>query len=248
MHPLHTYPLPGFREPLCSVSHLMGAAAFAVLALAFIRRGRGDWSRMLCLGIMACTSVLLLLTSALYHMCWPGPVRDLMNRVDVSAVLLLIAGSVTPVYGILFRGLSRWIPLAFIWIVTGFGIASRIVFPQSSIGPEGVALFLVFGWTNAIVTIVIWRRFGWEFIKPGIFAGLSYTFGAIILMLHAPTVWHGVIGPHELWHAAVLSGMGFHWRFVSTFAGGAPAVLRRVKYVPEAPVYVPVEALDVRAA
>lgn len=247
MHPLHTYPLPGFREPLCSVSHLFGAAAFAVLAWAFIRRGRGDWGRTLCLGAMAGSSILLLLTSALYHMCWPGPFRDIMNRVDVSAVFLLIAGSLTPVYGILFRGFARSIPLALIWSVTVLGILSRVFSPQSSIGPEGVALFLAFGWGNIIVTAVIWRRFGWDFIKPGILAGMSFTLGALVLMLHAPTIWHGVIGPHELWHAAVLSGMGFHWRFVSQFAGGAPVVLRLRTYVPE-PEFVNSESFDARAA
>lgn len=248
MHPLHTYPLPGVREPLCSVSHILGAAAFAVLAVAFIRRGGGDRWRTICLAMMACSSVLLLATSGLYHMCWPGPLREFMVRADVSAVFLLIAGSLTPIYGILFQGAARWVPLLLIWGVTGFGIASRIVSPESSIGPTGVALFLAFGWGNAIVTVVMWRKYGWRFIKPGICAGLSYTFGAIVLMLHAPTVWHGFIGPHELWHAAVLSGMGFHWRFVSTFAGGTPEVLLPVEYAPVVLEFAPSEAFDAQAA
>ncbi len=232
MHPLHTIPIPGFREPLCSLSHLFGAAVFIVLAPAFIRRGLEDRGRTAWLSIMACTSILLLLTSSFYHTCWEGPWREFMVRADVSAVFLLIAGSVSPVYAILFRGWARTIPLLLIWIVTVGGIASRILSPHSSIGPLGVGLFLIFGWGNAIATAVIWHRFGWKFIKPGIAAGMSYTFGAVVLMLHAPTLWHGVIGPHELWHFAVLSGMGFHYRFVSSFAAGPPALITRHELSP----------------
>lgn len=219
--------MAGFREPICSLSHLFGAAIFAVLAREFIRRGRGDRARTACLTGMAGTSVLLLVTSSLYHMCWPGWWREIMIRADVSAVFLLICGSLTPVYAILFEGKARWIPLTLIWGVSAVGILSRIWSLESSIGPLGVGLFLVFGWGNAYATLVMWRRYGWHFIKPGLFAGLSFTFGGLVLMFHAPTLWHGYIGPHELWHAAVLSGMGFHWRFVGQFAAGIPPLATR---------------------
>lgn len=225
MHPLHTYPIPGFREPFCSLSHLFGAAVFTVLAYSFIRRARGDTARTACLSCLAFSSILLLTTSSLYHMCWPGPWREFLIRADVSAVFLLIAGSLTPVYAILFKGWSRSIPLALVWIVTVGGIVARFLSPHSSIGPLGVGLFLLFGWGNAIATVVMWRRFGWNFIKTGIASGMSYTLGAVILMLHAPTLWHGIFGPHEIWHAAVLSGMGFHWKFVSKFAAGPPPLI-----------------------
>ena len=44
--------------------------------------------------------------------------------------------------------------------------------------------------------------------------GIAYSLGAIVLMLHAPSLIPGVIGPHELWHVAVLIGLGLHWLFV----------------------------------
>lgn len=66
----------------------------------------------------------------------------------------------------------------------------------------------MFGWGCGITAYVLWRRFGWDFIQPAIFAGLAYTVGAIVLVSHSPTLVTGVIGPHELWHVAVLSGLG----------------------------------------
>lgn len=220
MDEIATFPLPGCREPLSSFSHMMGAVVFAILAAVLIRRGRGDWVRTTSLVVMAVCSVLLLILSSAYHLCWPGPMRTFMVRADIAAVFLLIAGSMTPVHAILFRGPSRWLPLVLIWTLAAFGILLRLMFFESVTQSVGIAIFLMFGWGSVITAIVLWRRFGLKFVKPAIFAGLAYTIGAIILMFHFPTLVRGVIGPHELWHIAVLSGLGLHWQFVFQFASG----------------------------
>jgi hypothetical protein len=98
------FPLPGCREPLSSLSHMLGAFVFAAMAILLIRRGRGDWVRTTSLVVMAASSVLLLLLSSAYHLTWPGPVRDFLLRADVAGIFLLIAGSMTPVHAILFSG------------------------------------------------------------------------------------------------------------------------------------------------
>ena len=76
-----------------------------------------------------------------------------------------------------------------------------------------------------MTAIVLWRRFGWTFIKPAVLAGASYNLGAIVLLFHGPTIVSGIMGPHELWHFAVLSGLAMHWRFVYQFASGPEPVL-----------------------
>ena len=218
------FPIPGCREPLSSFSHLFGAFVFAVLAAGLIRRGRGDWVRTSSLVVMAVASVLLLVLSSLYHLFWPGPMRELMMRADISAIFLLIAGSMTPVHAILFRGRSRWLPLTLNWTAAVVGILLRMVYYDSLQGAVGTAIFLVYGWASLVTAIVLWRRFGLTFIRPAIFSGASYTLGAFVLLFHCPTLVTGVIGPHELWHIAVLSGLGLHWYFVYQFASGSVPV------------------------
>ena len=220
MDEIATFPLPGCREPLSSYSHMLGAVVFAVLAAFLIRRGRGDWVRTSSLLVMAVSSVLLLVLSSTYHLCWPGPMRDLMVRADISAVFLLIAGSMTPVHAILFTGRSRWLPLAAIWTAAAAGILLRMIYYENVSGSLGIALFLLFGWGSSITAIVLWRRFGLTFVQPALHAGAAYTLGAIVLLFHFPTLISGVIGPHELWHMAVLGGLGLHWQFVFQFASG----------------------------
>ncbi len=224
MEEIAAFPLPGCREPLSSYSHMVGAVVFAFLAAILVRRGRGDRVRTTSLVVMAVSSVLLLVLSSSYHLCWPGPLRDFLVRADVAAVFLLIAGSMTPIHAILFSGRSRWLSLVLIWLAAGSGILFRMVFYTSVTGSAGILIFLLFGWGSSITAIVLWRRFGRTFVRPAIHSGLAYTAGAIVLLFHFPTVVYGVIGPHELWHMAVLSGLGFHWRFVFQFASGPPPI------------------------
>lgn len=220
MREIEVFPLPCFREPMSSLSHLLGAVVFTALAVVLVRRGRGDWCRTASLVVMAFSTVQLLVLSGIYHMYWPGPLRQFMVRADVSGVFLLIAGSLTPIHVILFRGAARWGPLALAWTAAILGIILRMVFFDSVSGGAGIAIFLLFGWGAAITAAVLWQRYGWAFVQPGVLAGLAYTAGAIVLALHRPTLVTGLVGPHELWHLAVLTGLGLHWRFVFQFASG----------------------------
>ncbi len=213
-------PLAGCHEPVSSLSHLLGAFYFAWLATVLVRRGRGDRARISSLTIMGVSSVLLLLLSSAYHLVVPGPLREFMIRADVSAIFLLMAGSLTPIHAILFQGFARWLPLTLIWITAVLGMILRIIYFDALNGPAGISLFLVFGWAGVFTFIALWRRYGWSFVKPALFSGLSYTFGAIVLLFHRPILVAGVIGPHEIWHFAVLCGLGLHWYFVFQFAAG----------------------------
>ena len=219
------FPLPGCREPLSSLSHMLGAFVFAAMAILLIRRGLGDWVQTGSLVVMAASSVLLLILSSAYHLTWPGPVRDFLLRADVAGIFLLIAGSMTPVHAILFSGRSRWIALVLIWTTAVLGILLRMIYHEFVTDAVGVSIFLLCGWGSLVTAIILWRRYGWGFIKPAVFAGASYTLGAIVLLLHGPTLVHGVLGPHELWHFAVLCGLSMHWRFVFQFASGPDSTL-----------------------
>ena len=219
------FPLPGCREPLSSLSHMLGAFVFTAMAILLIRRGRGDWVRTASLVVMAASSVLLLILSSAYHLTWPGPVRDFLLRADVAGIFLLIAGSMTPVHAILFSGPSRWVALVLIWTTAVLGILLRMIYHEFVTDAVGVSIFLLCGWGSLVTAIILWRRYGWGFIKPAVFAGASYTLGAIVLLVHGPTLVQGVLGPHELWHFAVLCGLSMHWRFVFQFASGPDSTL-----------------------
>lgn len=50
---------------------------------------------------------------------------------------------------------------------------------------------------------------------------MAYTFGALTDFLRWPVLAPGILGPHELFHLAVLAGLSFHWMFIRSFAARA---------------------------
>ena len=202
MEDIDAYPIPGFREPVSCFTHLLAAVVFAVLSFYLVRRGRGDWSRTASLAVMACSTLFLLSMSAVYHLLGPGAGRAVMKQLDIAGVFALIAGTVTPVHAILFRGFNRWAPLLLVWSAAAAGITLRTIFSESLPSGVGLALFLLLGWGGLISCIVLWRRFGFSFVKLMLWGGVAYTLGVIVLLLNWPVLVPGVVGAHEVWHVA----------------------------------------------
>ncbi len=214
--------IPGFHEPFSSLSHLGGAAVFAILAVRLLRRGRGDGWREVYLGIFAFSCVFLMAMSGVYHLLDRGGAgRTVMARLDHAAIFVLIAGTFTPVHGIVFHGAQRWGPLLLLWALAAIAISLKSIYFGELGEGLGLALYLGMGWIGLVSGSILWRRHGWRFVLPLAWGGVAYTAGAILEFLRWPVLIPGVLGPHELFHVAVLLGAGLHWRFVSSFASGA---------------------------
>jgi len=171
---------------------------------------------------MVLCTVFLLSMSAVYHLLGPGTGRDVLRRLDIAGVFALIAGTVTPVHTILFKGFSRWAPLLLVWSVAATGITLRSMFPQGLPTGFGTGIFLLMGWGGLISFGLLYKRYGFTFVKPLLWGGVAYSLGAVILILNWPVLIPGVVRAHELWHIAVLAGLGLHWKFVFQFAAGPP--------------------------
>ena len=239
MHEIAAFALPGCREPFSCFSHLLAAPLFAILGVFLVRRAGPNLAHRFSLALFACASVFLLSMSGIYHMLPPGPGREVLRQLDTIGIFLLIAGTATPGYIILFKGAERWGPLALIWTAAAVGILLRAVFPNSLPHVLGTVYFLAMGWAGAGSATLVWRRYGTALIKPLFWGGVAYTLGAVLLELHWPVLIPGVLGPHELWHIAVLVGLGLHWRFAFQIAARAPGGSpERVSSAPHWPIVV----------
>ena len=110
------YHLPGFHEPFSAISHIVGFVLFVYLGWRLCWRGyryccehgHPKKGRMLVLGLYAFSCILLMSMSALFHMVVRnGAAHRVMERLDHSAIFILIAGTITPIQGLLFRGRCR---------------------------------------------------------------------------------------------------------------------------------------------
>jgi channel protein (hemolysin III family) len=215
--------IPGFSDPVSSLTHLAAALAFAILGGFLIARGRGDAWRVVSLAVFAFSCVLLLSLSGVYHLLTPETAaRGVLMRLDHAAIFVLIAGSFTPVHVILLR--ERWQRhlLAWIWAAAIAGLALKMVYFDTLPIWLGLLMYLSLGWLGLISTIALARRFGVRFVLPLVWGALAYTIGAVAEFLGWPVLVAGIVGPHEVFHLAVLAGLSFHWAFVRGIAAGAP--------------------------
>ena len=211
--------IPGFSDPVSSLTHLAAAVVFAILSFPLIARGRGDALRVSALVVFAFSCVLLLSLSGVYHLLSPGTAgRSVLLRLDHAAIFVLIAGSFTPVHMILLR--ERWQRhlLAWIWVAAIAGLTLKTVFFESTPPWLGLLMYLGLGWLGLISTVALARRFGVRFVLPLVWGALAYTIGALADFLGWPVPVPGVVGPHEIFHLAVIAGISFHWAFIRGIA------------------------------
>jgi len=230
--------IPGFSDPVSSLSHLAGAVVLAILSVSLIGRGRGEAQRVISLAVFAFSCVLLLSLSGVYHLLTPETAgRSVLMRLDHAAIFVLIAGSFTPVHVILLRDRWHWHLLAGIWAAAIAGLVLKTVYFDATPQWLGLLMYLGLGWLGLISTVALARRFGVRFILPLAWGALAYTLGALADFLRWPVLVPGVVGPHEVFHLAVLAGIAFHWAFIRGIASGERTLALDAK----------VAALDLRA-
>lgn len=199
----------------------MGAGVFGFLSFSLLRRGWGEAGRVIYLSLFAFCSIFLFSVSGVYHLLGDdNPGRIIFQRLDHAAIFALIAGTFTPIHGILFKGIARWGSLSFVWLAAATGMTMKTIF-FSQIGEwMGLLFYLGLGWIGVLSVTALWSRFGFYFVRPLILGGLVYTLGAILEFSRWPILIPGVVASHELFHVAVLVGVGLHWGFVSDFVRG----------------------------
>jgi channel protein (hemolysin III family) len=207
--------VPGFTHPLSSIIHFLGALYFSYLAYFLIRRGKGSSIRIVSLAIFSSSCILLLLTSAVYHLLdTSGTAHAVFQRLDHAAIFLVIAGTFTPIHCILFTGFLRWGFLLIVWILAISGLVLKTVFFTTIPEWLGLSFYLGLGWMGLFMGYKLWQRYGFAFIRPLVIGGICYTVGAIIEYQHKLIILNGILGPHEVLHIAVLAGIGFQWWFI----------------------------------
>ena len=96
--------LPGFAEPISSISHLLYACIAFIASFFLLYRGRGNSQRFRGLFIYSLSLVYLFSMSGVYHLLSKGTTASYVLRIlDYTGIYFLIAGSFTPIHLILFR-------------------------------------------------------------------------------------------------------------------------------------------------
>lgn len=156
------------------------------------------------------TSMLLFGNSALYHRFdWQPKVKVLLKRIDHANILLLIAGTYTPLAVLALPPAKGVLLLCLVWGGTLVGILFRVFWINA---PRWlyVALYLLLGWA-AVMYIVDLMNANFAMMVLVIVGGLLYTGGAIVYALKKPNPWPGHFGFHEIFHVCTVLAFLCHW-------------------------------------
>ena len=154
------YSIPGFSEPVSSLSHLFSAGLFLVLGMVLLHHGRGNRARLLSLGVFVFATVFMLAMSGVFHLLQPGGNgRAVLQRLDHASIFVLIAGTFTPIHIILFRGWRRWAVLTLIWLLTITGLTLTTIFFHDMDERLGLLFYLGLGWLGIITAVLMFQRY-----------------------------------------------------------------------------------------
>jgi hemolysin III len=209
--------LDTLRDPVSSASHFLMAFLAVVATLLLVRITRGERSRRLCALVFGTCTVILYTSSGLYHaLRLPADELRFYQKLDMSAIYLMIAGSTTPLAVLLLRGRFRVALLAGEWAFAAVGIGTLWLLPQPSHAVM-VGLYLAMGWLGTAGLWHYWKATGWRGMTWATIGAAFYTGGAVIELLNWPVLWPGVIRSHEMLHFCDIGGTACHLVFIARY-------------------------------
>jgi hemolysin III len=192
------------QKPLLrGVSHQIAFFVAIVGTIALVALSASALGRRAGLAFGA-TLVTLFGTSALYHrVSWTPVARQRMRRLDHSAIFLLIAGGYTPIFTLVASKAGGHGALAAVWLGAGLGVLKSLLFPNV---PKWVTALVCVGIGWMVVGQVIDRvdTIGMNSIYLLVFAGVTYSLGALVYAAKRPDPWPRVFGYHEVFHLLVV--------------------------------------------
>lgn len=182
------------------------AIAAGIVLIVLAHGPAAKWSA----AVFMATSLLLFGNSALYHRFdWKPRVKMVLKRIDHANILLLIAGTYTPLAVLALPTQKTVILLSIVWGGAVLGILFRVFWIHA---PRWlyVALYLLLGWA-AVMYIVDLVAANVAMMVLVIVGGVLYTVGAVVYALKRPNPWPGKFGFHEIFHVCTVLAFLCHW-------------------------------------
>lgn len=182
------------------------AIAAGIVLIVLAQGSAAKWS---CAVFMA-TSLLLFGNSALYHRFnWGPKTKATLKRIDHANIVLLIAGTYTPIAVLGLPTDQAVLLLSLVWGGAIVAILFRVFWIHA---PRWlyVAIYLLLGWAAVMYLPELWQASVPMVILVAV-GGLLYTGGAIIYAMKRPNPWPGHFGFHEIFHVCTVLAFLCHW-------------------------------------
>lgn len=174
-----------------------------VVLIVFAALYGNAWHIVSC-SIFGAALILLYLASTLYHAVEHPGAKSILRILDHSAILLLIAGTYTPITLISLRGPWGWTLFGVVWGLAIIGIlieTTRLRRHRSWL----IGLYVVMGWAVVAAIKPMMHNMDSGGLWLLLAGGIAYT-GGIAFYL-----WDRLPYNHAVWHLFVLAGSVFHY-------------------------------------
>ncbi|MGZ0710397.1 PAQR family membrane homeostasis protein TrhA (plasmid) [Coraliomargarita sp. W4R53] len=196
---------PTWRGWIHAVTFPVAIVAGIVLLVV----AQGPAAKWAC-AVFIASSLLLFGNSALYHRFdWGPKTKAVLKRIDHANILLLIAGTYTPLAVLALPSPQGTILLVIVWSGALLGILFRVFWINA---PRWlyVALYLALGWAAVAYMPALFQANA-AMVVLVIIGGLLYTGGAIVYAMKRPNPWPGHFGFHEIFHVCTVLAFLCHW-------------------------------------
>jgi hemolysin III len=200
-------PVRGFLHGAAAV---LSVVALVVLAIKTNDSPLKMWSMI----VFGLSLVALYTTSSLYHsIAWQEKWRARLQRLDHSMILVLVAGSWTPMAINLLEGTWRIVTLSVVWGSALVGIIQKWFFSSVRIWFT-ITLAVSMGWFALIPLSAMTRQIGMTAIGLLVLSGAMYTVGMVMFASQRPKMFPRIFSYHELFHVLVVAGSVTHFVLV----------------------------------
>lgn len=210
------------KDPFPAWSHWAGVVFSLLGGVVLLASTAGRPLYLVAFGIYCASLVLLYVASALAHSvhCDP-PLAERFDRLDYTAIFVVIAGTYTPFCLVTLRGTVGWWLFAAVWITAACGIAI-VYFGNPTRHWPRVLTYVAMGWLGACAAPQLLRALPITAIAGLIGGGVVYSVGALVYLTKRPRLWPGVFGYHDLWHCMVLAASAIHFYVVLAYVADVP--------------------------
>jgi hemolysin III len=186
--------------------HALAFPAVAVGSIALVTFAPNQAGR-LAAAVYGLTCMTLFGVSAAYHRSPPGTRRKaFLGRLDHASILLLVAGTYTPL-ALALRGWTRTAILAVIWTAAITGGIIRLSWSAGwRRAPRWLSttLFIGIGWVAILVLPQLLHGAGALALALILVGGILYSLGAVVYARKRPDPSPRWFGFHEVFHAMTI--------------------------------------------
>lgn len=176
--------------------HVLGAL-FAVNASAWLLAHISGSTALVASVSVYCGGLLAMIFASAAYNLWPhGPAKQILRRLDHSAIFLMIAATYTPFAANRLGGLAGPAILGAIWLCASGGIALKVLFPRR-FEIASIVLCIAMGWMIVTVIEPLAASMAavdfWLLLAGGVVYSAGVAFFVIERIPFHKAIWHGFV-------------------------------------------------------